>query len=296
MDIFQLRYFISAATLQNFSNAAAENNISQSSFSKHIRALEVELGTELFSRKHRVIQLTAAGERFLDHAYAIVSSYNQMRSDMARFNRGTNTVISLGSIPVLPQYRITDAIAEFCAARRHITFSIMEGESAQILSGLNKMDTDFGILRTDFLNPAQYHMVPLVEDHLIALMCESHPLASQTQISLQALKEEKLVLPTRQSDLYAICENACLAAGFSPKIGYSISGKPDITIDIVRRGQAICLAMERVMSHYPLDGCRIVQLEQEIRSTTALTWLKSVYLNQACRMFKTFMMVRMNTE
>lgn len=50
------------------------------------------------------------------------------------------------------------------------------------------------------------------------------------------------------------------------------------------------------MSHYPLDGCRIVQLEQEIRSTTALTWLKSVDLNQACRMFKTFMMVRMNTE
>ena len=243
-DNWNIRYFISAATLQNFSNAAAENNISQSSFSKHIRALEVELGTELFSRKHRVIQLTAAGERFLDHAYAIVSSYNQMRSDMARFNRGTNTVISLGSIPVLPQYRITDAIAEFCAARRHITFSIMEGESAQILSGLNKMDTDFGILRTDFLNPAQYHMVPLVEDHLIALMCESHPLASQTQINLQALKEEKLVLPTRQSDLYAICENACLAAGFSPKIAMERSAD---TFDV------ICDRFGTIMLLFPTD-------------------------------------------
>ena len=49
VDMFQIRYFISAATIGNFSSAAIENNISQSSFSKQIMALEAELGVELFS-------------------------------------------------------------------------------------------------------------------------------------------------------------------------------------------------------------------------------------------------------
>ncbi len=294
MDIFQLRYFISAAALGNFSLAAAENNISQSSFSKNIQQLESELGVELFSRKRRLIELTKAGQCFLSHAYSIMSAYNQMRGDMARFVMKDQTVISLGAIPVLPQYHITESIIEFRALRSQVAFSIMEAESAQVLNSLRRMDIDFAVTRTDFLDPALYNMIPLVEDRLIALMSETNPLAQRERIELNMLKNERLILATTQSDLHTICVNACQKAGFTPSIGYEVSGKPDITIDIVRRGQAICLSMEKVMSHYPLEGCRIVPLAEDIRSTTALVWLKSVDLSPSCRMFKDFMMVHMH--
>ena len=65
MDIFQLQYFLSAAITGNFTMAAAENNISQSSFSKHIMALENEMGVKLFYRNRKSISLTPAGESTL---------------------------------------------------------------------------------------------------------------------------------------------------------------------------------------------------------------------------------------
>lgn len=53
MDMFQLKYFVSAASIGNFTLASYENSISQSSFSKQIMSLENELGVKLFERKKK---------------------------------------------------------------------------------------------------------------------------------------------------------------------------------------------------------------------------------------------------
>ena len=104
MDIFQLQYFLSAAITGNFTMAAAENNISQSSFSKHIMALENEMGVKLFYRNRKSISLTPAGERLQKHAYAILGSYKSMMDDMACYSQD-DIVISIFSIPVFVQYQ-----------------------------------------------------------------------------------------------------------------------------------------------------------------------------------------------
>lgn len=292
MDMFQIRYFISAATIGNFSAAATENNISQSSFSKQIMALENELGVELFSRKRRNITLTPAGVCFLDHAYSILSAYSKMQSDIARFVEEKNDVINIVAIPVMPQYHLTDAISEFRSMHPRIAFNLIEAESEMVLANLRRMESDFAIMRTDFLDPAVFNITPLVVDHLIVLVSEKHPIAKRDRVSIAELKNERFLLPTTQSDLYKICVNACAAAGFMPNIVYAVSGKPEITFGFVRKGDAISLAMEKVMNHYEMPGCRIVQLEEDIRSTTALVWLKSTTLSPACRVFESYLSVR----
>lgn len=294
MDIFQLRYFISATTLGSFSLAATENNISQSSFSKQIMALERELGVTLFSRKRRVISLTPAGHCFLDHAYAILNNYNKMKADLAKFTANDRATISIAAIPVITQYHIIDAIIEYRALRPQVAFSLTEAESSQVMSVLRKMEADFAIMRTDFLDPTQYHISPLVEDRLVALVSTNHPLAQRDRIPLSALRDETLTMATVYSDLHKIVLNACLKAGFTPSVGVTVSGRTDITFDIVRKGEAICLAMEKVMANYPPDGCKLVELEEDILSTTALVWLKAVELSPACRLFRDFLMVHMH--
>lgn len=293
MDMFQIRYFISAATIGNFSAAAIENNISQSSFSKQIMALENELGVELFSRKRRNITLTPAGACFLDHAYSILSAFNKMQSDIAKFIEDKNDVINIVAIPVMPQYHLTDAISEFRSMHPKIGFNLIETESELVLANLRRMESDFAIMRTDYLDPAVFNITPLVVDHLIALVSEKHPIARRDRVSLTELKNERFLLPTTQSDLHRICVNACAKAGFAPNIVYAVSGKPEITFGFVRKGDAISLAMEKVMNHYEMPGCRIIQLEENIQSTTALVWLKSAALSPACRVFESYLSVRL---
>ena len=65
MNFAQLGYFLAVARSKNFSRAAEDSYVSQSSLSKQIKALEEELGVELFVRSASGATLTSAGERFL---------------------------------------------------------------------------------------------------------------------------------------------------------------------------------------------------------------------------------------
>ena len=68
MELRHLRYFIALAERLNFTHAAAQVHVTQSTLSHQIRQLEEELGQALFQRTKRSVALTAAGELFLPRA------------------------------------------------------------------------------------------------------------------------------------------------------------------------------------------------------------------------------------
>ena len=65
MELQQLRYVVAIAEERNFTRAAERCFVVQSALSHQIKALEKEIGTELFVRTSRRVELTAAGEAFL---------------------------------------------------------------------------------------------------------------------------------------------------------------------------------------------------------------------------------------
>lgn len=252
-------------------------------------SLETELGVKLFSREKRGVRLTQAGICFLEHAYDMIEQYKKMKDSMARFATAYSEVINLASIPVMIQYHLTEIISEFRMLYPNISFNLIEAESESVMMSLRKAERDFAIVRTDYLEQEQYNIRPLVEDRLVALVSEKHPLAQRTSVSLGELRKERFILPTTQSDLYRICVNACAGAGFMPNIVYAISGKPEITQRFVRKGDAITIAMEKVMSFNLLDGCRILPISEQIISTTALVWPKTAKLRPVCKVFENYL-------
>lgn len=287
MDIFQLQYFLSATITGNFTMAAAENNISQSSFSKHIMALENEMGVKLFYRNRKSISLTPAGERLQKHAYAILGSYKSMMDDMACYSQD-DIVISIFSIPVFVQYQIPEIMSAFRALHPQVKFNVVESESSLVLQGLRRLECDFAILRTDFLDEEQYNITPINVDRLVAVVPENHPLAKEKSISVKRLKGEKLLLPTGKASLFDICMAVCKKAGFTPNVPYTVSGKPEISLKFVKNDGVIVLAMEQVMTYFDMPGCVVVPLEEEYLSTTGLVQLKSRETSSITRKFMSF--------
>ena len=85
MTLDQMRYFVTAAQLQNLSKAAEALHISQPSLSRSIARLEEELGTPLFYRQGRRVVLNELGSQFLTSAQSILRELDgtlaQLRSD-----------------------------------------------------------------------------------------------------------------------------------------------------------------------------------------------------------------------
>lgn len=234
MDIVQLKYFISAASIRNFTLAALENNISQSSFSKQIISLEHELNAELFVRHNRTVKLTPAGEQFLLYAARMVNTYDEMLRGMESFSAFQTLPVSIASIPVIQPYSLAKLFFELKRQHSDILFSVEEkAESTEVRHLLHSGKCDFAIMRTDFLEDDKYHIFPIVKDRLVAVVSASHPLALQEQVSLRQLRNDQFVLPPEKSDLRIITQNACISRGFCPIPAYIISGNVGLALDLI---------------------------------------------------------------
>lgn len=78
MDVRQLRYFKTIAELGSFSSAARSLGIAQPALSRHVKVLEENLGTVLFLRSARGIQLTEQGERLLAYASGLLRQFDML--------------------------------------------------------------------------------------------------------------------------------------------------------------------------------------------------------------------------
>ena len=79
MDFNQLNCFISVARTLNFSEAARQNFVSQSTVSRYISELEKEFGVKLFARNHRDVMLTNEGKVLLPYAVEITESFQKVK-------------------------------------------------------------------------------------------------------------------------------------------------------------------------------------------------------------------------
>lgn len=88
MDLNWLRDFECLARTLNFTRAANERNITQSAFSRRIKALESWVGAPLINRAHYPVQLTEAGVQFLPSALAAVTQLVEQRQIIRDADRG----------------------------------------------------------------------------------------------------------------------------------------------------------------------------------------------------------------
>lgn len=264
MQIDQLKYFVTIVEHKTYLEAANILNISQSSLSKKIIALENELDVILFDRSKRSIQLTEAGSIFYQEAHNILANYHQMLNMIQPFTVNGRGTIRLATLPVLGQYGLFSKLQKFKSNYPNLTLSIEELEEEAIITGLKHHIYDLGIIRKEYLNKNDFDYFLVAEDELVALLPIHHPLANHESLELHELKTEDFIFMNKHTGIYTICINACQQANFYPNVVQT--ARIETILSSVSSGETISLLMKQQLNSFNLENIKIVSIKPSVKS------------------------------
>lgn len=229
MDLRHLRYFVFVAQEMHFGRAAQRLGISQPPLSQQIRALEDELGVQLFERTSRRVRLTEAGTRFLPEAQATLDQAERAahiarlshRGEMGRLHLGFST-----SVPFVPA--IMDVLWDYRNRYPGVELRLDELPRDEQIERVERGTLDIGILRT-FTQPVlgpQLVSHCLQRDTVVLAMRREHPLAALDRAPVLAdLEGLPLIMfaPINGAGFNEHLIAECKKLGFHPNIALEAS-------------------------------------------------------------------------
>lgn len=291
MDIEYMREFVVLAETRNFSETADRMFTTQGTISKHLKQMESELGTPLFTRTSRRVQLNSAGELFLPYARKILELQYQYTTDLDNHLGSRTAALTIGSLPVMAQYGITDIIARFNQDNKNIRLNVMEAEAWELLPLLREGRCEIVFTRETPDCPSEamdqtkdFVRIPYCTDRLAVLIPVGHRLAENRVLALEQLKEEPLLFIKEKTFLYELCLDACRRAGFQPNIVFS-SHRIENIADLAERGMGIALLMERQISGLDRDKFAVVPIDPPVTSRIQMIYSKSRALSPPAQHF-----------
>ena len=116
MDYFAaMRAFVRAVELGSFSKAAAEQEVKVSTISRHVSALELDLGAALLNRSTRALHLTEAGTAFYERASAILAEVEEARTATSALNSRPQGLLRLALPGAFARRHIAPHLKDFRA-------------------------------------------------------------------------------------------------------------------------------------------------------------------------------------
>lgn len=253
MDLRQFRYFVAVAEELHFTRAAARLNIGQPPLSLQIQAIERELGVVLLKRTRRNVELTPAGQLFLQEARLALLQAERAVQTVTRAAKGEMGTLRLSFITSVPLVNVfTSAVRAFRVASPDVHLELKSRSSVKIIDDVLLGTVDVGFTRpsTSTLLPTTLTGIPVYEDNLMAVLPVDHPLAATDgPLSIAQLKDEKFVLRPRGSGtgFYEQVFDMCAEAGFSPQIVQE-AVEATTTLGLVAAGVGITVAPEALRS------------------------------------------------
>jgi DNA-binding transcriptional LysR family regulator len=268
MELRHLRYFIAVADEKHITRAAQKLGIQQPPLSLQIRALEDELGVQLFRRKPRGVELTDAGAAFLERARSILEQVERAAATTRRTARGEQGRVVVGFTSSAPFHPfVPRVIRTFREMSPLVSLVLEESGSSELVQGLHNEEIDAAFIRSPVADVVGLTVRPLLEEPMLVAVPSGHPLAkgvnSKTApLPLAALAKETFILYKRPGGpgLYDTIITACRGAGFSPRVGQEA---PRIisTLNLVAAGLGVSVVPES-LRRLQMDGVVYRRLEE----------------------------------
>lgn len=224
MNMSWLREFVVLADTCSYAEAAERLFIGQSSLSKHIKALERELGIELFERTSRRVRLSREGERLLPQAREAVEAVFAVEEQARRCRELKLGKLTLAALPSMPSYGITELIQGFMTKHPEYHVSVKECRTSEAERALLDGGCELAFIRRAETEPPSPELVErsyISRDELVAVLPRGHRLAGAEVVRLEQLRDESFASLEEGSLMYELLHSVCERAGFSPRIAFT---------------------------------------------------------------------------
>lgn len=289
MDMKHLIYFVEVAKQKNFSRAANNLYVSQSTVSKMIKDLETELKVSLFNRNSKYVELTDAGSILFDHAQHIVSLFENLPTQFENEVKLEKGKVSIGLPPITGATDFAQLLGEFRKKYPNIEIILFEYGSKKIEQALIEGTLDIGVALTCTpVNNINLEIFSYTKDPLEVIVHSDNPLSQLPKINMSMLSNESFVLYRNDYSLHDAIIAHCNMAGFQPKIILETSER-ELMLQIVASNLGIALLPSKICEKLDFNKVTSIPLnDPQIWLYTSIVWSKKRYLSYAARLWLEF--------
>ena len=225
MELRHLRYFVVVAEERHITRAAVRLGLQQPPLSQQIHALEKELGTKLFTRLPKGVELTPAGESFLEEARAVLSGVERASLRARAAAMGQRGRLSIGLTTSASLHSgVTRMLRAYADGHATVSLDLRANSAAGLTEALLREEVQVAVIRAAVARPADLIFERLSQESMLVALPAKHHLAkrraSRAPISLKALANERFILVRRPAapGMYGDLVGACHKAGFEPRV------------------------------------------------------------------------------
>ena len=269
LDINRFGEFVILAQSRTFLDAADLLFISQSTLSKHIMAMERELGCTLIDRTKRNVTLTVHGEALLPYAQKIATLQHRYLAVLNANTAGSMEQITVGSIPIMAPYGITDAVVDFQQANPSCSIELIENEGDALKQMLLREEIDLAFIRDSDTMEPDFKKIPYATDRLVAVLPLDHPLAGRESIPIDKLIDENFLMLPHESFVSKLAADLCARSGFTPHVTFTGKRAENI-ISLVARGAGVSLLMRKPTESLASGKASLVDIEPATTSSVKI--------------------------
>lgn len=278
MELRVLRYFLMIVQEKNISKASARLHVSQPTVSRQLKELEEELGTTLFTRGNRTIQLTPDGEYFANQARQILSLTDKTLTNIHQ-ETDISGAVYVGSAEARSVLTVAQAIGHLNQQHPHVQIHLVSTDASDIHTQLTSGVFDFGVVMEP-TDKSDYDFLRLPGESRWGLLVQNgSPLAQQATVSLDDVAQSRLILPQQggSARIHAVFgltqENLNVAATYNLLYNASL---------LVSAGVGNALGLDGIVNTNQSD-LTFVPLAPRTSSGSSLVWLKGQRLSAAAQ-------------
>lgn len=277
LSIRQLKYFVATAELGQVSQAAYEINISQSAITTAIKELESAVGTSLFDRGPRGMELTDAGRRFLNHAYTILSAVDEALQTTPPVQKTVEGELTIAATYTVIGYFLPQHLQRFSQLYPHIKVNVHELQREAAEEGLISRRHDMGVMLTSNLRTSELAAETFFGSARRLWVCANHPLLDLPEVTFKEVAAHPYIMLT-------VDEAQHTALRYWSKTPYL----PDVKLrtssieavrSMVANGAGVAILSDMVYRPWSLEGKRIetINLKNPVPAmNVGLAWKKGV--------------------
>ena len=280
MELDLFKSFLAVAEARSFSRAARTVHSTQPTLSRQIARLEADLGTRLFERYGRHVELTFNGQLLLPLAQAIVARTEDAISLMKEQAGAGASTVRFGAVGNVFALVLTPILVSFLSTYPRVTVDLIEKDDAALEEAVISGELDCAVITPwgSSRTATQY----LLTEEILLVVPQGHKLAAYRAVPLEMLAHESILFPRATMNAGNIVADAFRRAGFEPKSSYR-ANYPELTKALVRRGLGVAPMPKMLAAPDTLDGLIAIPFEKPLSRDLVFIYPRDRPLTAAAR-------------